>query len=228
MFKKLVRIAALLLVLGGSLEIESRGGGGGGHGGGGHGGGGYHGGGHGGYHGGGRGYGGRGYGRGGYGRGYGYGRGWGYGGWGYGYGLGLGYWGAYGWGGWGPYGWYSPWAWSYSYPWWYYANTYGPTWTTRVSVPQYEVDSTDQWTDERGSNYWEFYNDTNLAVTIEGPQGKTELAPKSADKVPHINSFKYVATATDEKGKTHKITVNTTKHYMRVLYKDGKMRIERY
>lgn len=238
MFKKIIKIAALLLVLSGSLELFApHGGGGGGHGGGGHGGGGhggYHGGGHGGYHGGGGhggyhggGHGGHGYHHGGYGHG-GYGRGWAYGGWGYG--LGLGYWGAYGWGLWGPYNWYAPWAWGYSYPWWYYANTYGPTWTTTVreiEVPTYEVDR-EQWTDERGSNYWEFYNDTNLAVTIEGPQGKTELAPKSADKVPHINSFKYIATATDEKGKTHKITVNTTKHYMRVLYKDGKMRIERY
>lgn len=198
MFKKIIKITLMVLALGSTLDIFSRGGGGG-HGGGGHGGhGGYHGGGHRGY------YGGRGYG---HGYRHGYGRGWGYGGW-------------------GPYGWYSPWVWSYSYPWWYYANTYGPTWYTRVEVPVYEVDR-EQWTDERGSNYWEFYNDTNLAVTIKGPQGDTELAPKSADKVPHINSFKYIATAT-ENGKTHKITVNTTKHYMRILYKNGKLRIERY
>lgn len=241
-----MKITLMVLALGGTLEILSHGGGGGGHGGGGgrggHGGGGrsYHGGGGRGYgHGGRGGYGRHGgyhrggyYGRGGYGRGYygrGYGRGWGYGGYGYGagFGLGLGYWGGYGWGGYGAYGWYSPWAWSYSYPWYYYANTYGPTWYTRVEVPTYEVDK-EQWTDERGSNYWEFYNDTNLAVTVKGPQGDTELAPKSAEKVPHINSFKYIATATDEKGKAHKITVNTTKHYMRVLYKDGKLRIERY
>ena len=229
--KKIIRLMALMLVLGSSFDIESRGGGGGGHGGGGggRGGGGFHGGGAraggaraGSFRGGGaragnfRGAragnrGGRGFGR-----GSGWGRGWNYGAW-----------GSWGWGGWGYYGWYLPWIWSFTYPWYYYAANYGPTWyTTQVSVPEYEVDR-EQWTDERGSNYWEFYNDTNLSVTIKGPQGDTEIAPKSAEKVPHIGSFKFIALATDKDGKTHKITVNTSKHYMRILYKDGKMSIER-
>jgi hypothetical protein len=103
---------------------------------------------------------------------------------------------------------------------------YGSTWYNRVEVPVYEVDR-EQWTDERGSNYWEFYNDTDLTVKVQGPQGEIELGPKDSDKVSHINSFKFIVTATDKEGKIHRVTVNTTKHYMRIVYKNGKLRVER-